>query len=108
MTAKRDWMIASQLIAGLLLIPWFGLSVTAYLNGWPEVIEAEGGWDSILITFSLMLFYPLYAIISIAAAWVLYVKRQYRWASRVTSIPLLLSMLLFILWLLAGHFYMRQ
>jgi hypothetical protein len=96
------WMIASQLIAGLLLIPWFGLFVFASMIGWPAVIEAEGGWDFLSVTFSLMLSYPLYAIISIAVAWGLYFKRQYRWASIVTSIPLLLSILLFILWELAA------
>ena len=66
----QAWLIISQLIAGFFFICWGALALAAAIIGWPMVIETEGGWDFLAITFSLMLCYPLYAIIPPIVAWI--------------------------------------
>jgi hypothetical protein len=99
----KIWLILSQVIAGLILVPWCGLLLFASMIGWPDVIEAEGGWDFLSVTFSLMLFYPVLAIIPVFLAWNLYAKKRFREAAIVTSLPILMFITGILLWLLGSR-----
>lgn len=89
---SRIWLIVSQIIVVLGLLPWFALLAFASMIGWPDRIEDQG-WDLGSSVFSTMLCYPFFAITSIIIAWVLYAKGNYRWASIATSIPMLFACL---------------
>ena len=97
----KIWMILSFIFSGLLLLPWFGLSLFAAMIGWPYVITVEG-WDLQAVLFSLMMFYPLYFIGFTIASRTLYKRRQYKCAAIIAIAPVLLAIPLVMLWAVSG------
>jgi hypothetical protein len=69
-TGLLIWMILSQLLAVLSLIPWLlmaGLSVMAFDSG----VTAEA-WTVVIIAWS----YPLIPLLLVIAAWIAYARRR--------------------------------
>lgn len=64
------WMIVSQILTALSLIPWLlmaGLSVMAFDSG----VTAEA-WTVVIIAWS----YPIIPLILVIAAWIAYTRRK--------------------------------
>ncbi len=83
------WLILSQLLSVLLLIPWFFTIIAAQ--------AAEGPWE-LLLAYMLLL-HPVTATICAVVAWILYAKARYRLAAIITSLPLLPFVILFSGWI---------
>lgn len=78
------WMIASQLLGALSLLPWLimaGLAVMAFDSGFsPQAAAFVGAiWS-----------YPLLPIGAAIVSWFFYAKRRMRAAAIATSIPMVL------------------
>ena len=94
-TPKRSWgaivwLIISQLIGLLSLLPWLviaGLSVMAFDSG-----ETAQAWAFVGAIWS----YPVLPIGSAIVSWILYAMQKKRAALIVTSLPLLLAVPLVI------------
>lgn len=98
----RRWLIITQLMAASFLAPWFCIASFAGMIGWPAPVHAQGGWTLLNISFAAMLYYPVVAIIPIIIAWLLYSRKQYRWATIITFIPIFYFGLAVFLWLVTG------
>jgi hypothetical protein len=98
----RRWLIITQLIAASFLAPWFCIASFASMIAWPDPIGAQGGWTLLTLSFAAMLYYPIIAIIPITIAWFLYTRKQYRWATLLTFIPILYFGVAVLLWLVTG------
>ena len=64
------WMIVSQILAALSLVPWLlmaGLSVMAFDSG----VTAEA-WTFVLLVWA----YPILPLILVIAAWIAFAKRK--------------------------------
>lgn len=88
------WLVLSQLLSVLLLVPGFIVLIAAQ--------GAEKAWVLVLV-FPLLL-HPVTAIICGVGAWILYAKTNYRLAKIVTSIPLLLFIMSILMLILADAF----
>jgi len=69
-TALLIWMIVSQIITVLSLIPWLlmaGLSVMAFDSG----VTAEA-WTIVIVVWS----YPIIPLLLVIAAWIAYKRRK--------------------------------
>ena len=69
-TGLLIWMILSQILAVLSLIPWAlmaGLSVMAFDSG----VSAEA-WTIVIIAWS----YPIFPLLLVIAAWIAYARRK--------------------------------
>ncbi len=79
------WLIVSQVLALGSLLPWFvvaGLSFMAFDSGF--------SWTALLFV-ALVWSYPVFILICILVAWLLY-RRSYHTGSLIsTSIPLLIA-----------------
>lgn len=88
------WLVLSQLLSVLLVVPGFIL-----------VFVSQGGenaWTTLLV--SPLLLHPVTAIICGVGAWILYAKAHYKLARIVTSIPLFLFIMSILLTILAQAF----
>jgi len=69
-TGLLIWMILSQLLAVLSLVPWLlvaGLSVMAFDSG-----ESREAWTFVIAVWS----YPIIPLILVIIAWIAYAKRK--------------------------------
>ena len=85
------WLIISQLIGLLTLIPWVafaGLSFMAFDSG-----ESLQAWMFVGVIWS----WPLVPLVSGIIAWILYARRKTRAAVIVTSLPFLVAFIALIL-----------
>ena len=88
------WLVLSQLLSVLLLVPGFIVLIAAQ--------GAEEAWV-VLLVFPLLL-HPVTAIICGVGAWILYAKAYYKLAKIVTSIPLFLFIMSILMLILADAF----
>ncbi|MEW5983800.1 MAG: hypothetical protein AB1806_15725 [Acidobacteriota bacterium] len=93
-TATLVWLILSQALYILSLLPWLvaaGLAVMAFDA--PESTRMWQPWLFVGVVWS----YPLWLLACGAAAWVLYARGRHRVAIVATSVPLLAALVLALL-----------
>jgi hypothetical protein len=91
------WLILSQLLYLLLLLPWFiisGMSLLAF----------DAGVNAYNLTFVIVIWsYPLWPLLFSIRAWVAYARKNYKMSLVWTTVPLALILLVVVLiWGLAA------
>lgn len=83
--ATRAWLIVSQVLYALSLLPWLvmaGMAVMAFDA--PGSTELWGPWLFVGTVWS----YPLWLLASAVVAWILYARNRLRGATIATSVPM--------------------
>lgn len=87
------WMIVSQLLAALSLVPWLlmaGLSVMAFDSG----VTAEA-WTFVILVWS----YPVIPLVLVIAAWIAFAKRRNILAAILSGLTFTpIALLLLAMW----------
>lgn len=88
------WMIVSQILAVLSLVPWLvmaGLSVMAFDSG----VTAEA-WTFVLLVWA----YPILPLILVIAAWIAFAKRKNVLAAILSGLTFApIALLLLAMWI---------
>ncbi|MFZ5858260.1 MAG: hypothetical protein ACOYZ6_15650 [Chloroflexota bacterium] len=88
------WMILSQILAALSLIPWLlmaGLSVMAFDSG----VTTEA-WTFVLLVWA----YPILPLILVIAAWIAFAKRKNVLAAILSGLTFApIALLLLAMWI---------
>lgn len=86
----RTWLIVSQVLYLLSLLPWLGMSGLAFMAfDAPGSTEMWGPW----IFAGTIWAYPLLPLVCSIAAWIAYRRGRTRGAAVLTSVPMLLVVL---------------
>ena len=88
------WMIVSQILAALSLVPWLlmaGLSVMAFDSG----VTTEA-WTFVLLVWA----YPILPLILVIAAWIAFAKRKNALAAILSGLTFApIALLLLAMWI---------